>query len=83
MVAAAIKCCQAASGLVYRAGEVFLVGDTPSDIEAGIANRVEIIAVATGAYSADDLANFHPGHVLPDLADTGAVLNLIFGKERA
>ncbi len=82
VVAAAVERCQEASGLVYGVGEVFLVGDTPSDIEAGIANGIETIAVATGAYSTEDLAQCHPSHVLPDLSDTAAVLNLIFGGER-
>ena len=71
VVAAAIKRWQEASGLVYRGEEAFLVGDTPSDIEAGTANRTETIAVATGTYSAVDLAKCFPSHVLPDLSDTG------------
>ena len=79
VVAAAIQLCQEASGLVYGRDEVFLVGDTPSDIEAGSANGVSTIAVATGFYSCDDLAKCNPSHVLPDLSDTRAVLDLILG----
>ena len=82
VVAAAVERCQEASGLVYGAGEVFLFGDTPSDIEAGTANGIETIAVATGAYSADALAECRPSLVLPDLSDTERVLDLIFGDER-
>lgn len=51
VVAAAIERCQGVSGLSYGTGEVFLVGDTPSDVEAGTANGVKTIAVATGFYS--------------------------------
>ena len=83
VVAAAIERCQEASGLVYGAGEVFLVGDTPSDIEGGNANGVKTIAVATGFYSAEDLAKCRPSHVLPDLSGTQRVLDLIFGYERS
>ena len=61
---------------------MFLVGDTPSDIEAGIANGIETIAVATGAYSPEELGGCRPSHVLPDLSDTERVLDLIFGYEQ-
>ena len=82
VVAAAIERYHAASGLVYGPGEVFLVGDTPSDIEAGNANGVMSIAVATGFYSAENLAECHPTHVLADLSDTQTVLNLVLGTKR-
>ena len=83
VVADAIERCQEASGLVYGAGEVVLVGDTASDIEAGNANGVDTIALCTGFYSAEDLGKCNPSHVLPDLSDTGEVLGLIFGVSRS
>lgn len=78
VVAAAIERCQEVSGLVYGAGKLFVVGDTPSDVEAGKVNGAETIAVATGFYSAEDLAKCRPSHVLPDLSDIRTVLDLIF-----
>ena len=39
---------------------VCVVGDTPSDIAAARANRLPVIAVATGAYSLDELLNHQP-----------------------
>ena len=82
VVAAAIERCQEASGVVFQSGEMVLVGDTRSDIEAGAANGIQTIAVATGAYSRENLRDCHPTHNLPDLSDTEEVLNLIFGGER-
>ncbi len=83
VVAAAIERCQGVSGLSYGTGEVFLVGDTPSDVEAGTANGIETIAVATGFFSVKELAACHPNHVLPDLSDTRTVLDLILPVGRS
>ena len=40
--------------------QVYVVGDTPADIEAARAVNVPIIAVATGIYSFDDLCALEP-----------------------
>jgi len=40
--------------------QVYVVGDTPSDIEAARAVNVPVIAVATGIYSFDDLQALEP-----------------------
>ena len=39
---------------------VCVVGDTPRDIEAAKANRLPVIAVATGRFSYDELLKFDP-----------------------
>lgn len=79
VVAGAIASCQKSSGRVYLPEEVFLIGDSPSDIEAGNARQVYTVAVATGFYSAEDLTRLSPSHVLPDLTDTERVLALLLG----
>ena len=79
LVASAIADCQKLSGRVFASENVFVIGDSPSDIEAGKANSVRTLAVATGLYSVEDLAKFNPDHVLPDLSDTGTVLRLLLG----
>ena len=56
-----------------------LVGDTPSDVEAALANGASAVAVASGSFSADDLAQAGAHVVLPDLADTPAALHAILG----
>ena len=48
VVADAIARCQALSGRVYDSGEIFLIGDSPSDVEAGKANGIKTVAVANG-----------------------------------
>ena len=79
VVASAVASCQERYGRTYKPGEVFLIGDSPADVEAGNANGVVTLAVATGHYSAEDLAKFNPSHVLPDLSDTEGVLTLLLG----
>ena len=80
VVASAIAKCQELSGRTYSPGEIFLVGDTPHDVEAGRANGVRTLAVATGNYSVEELAKLNPTYVLPDLSDTDRVLGLLIGS---
>jgi phosphoglycolate phosphatase-like HAD superfamily hydrolase len=47
---------------------VCVVGDTPRDIEAAHANRLPVIAVATGNYSFDELADLKPEVCVSSLA---------------
>jgi phosphoglycolate phosphatase len=56
-----------------------LVGDTPLDVAAALATGARAVGVATGEYSAADLAAAGAHAVLPDLADTRCVLSAILG----
>lgn len=67
---------------VSRHGEpesVIVIGDTPHDVEAALAHDAVAVAVATGRFSAADLRDAGAHIVLPDLADTSAVLTAILG----
>ncbi len=79
VVASAIAKCQERSGRIYSPGEIFLVGDTPRDVEAGRANGVRTLAVGTGNYTVEELGKLNPTYVLPDLSDTERVLGLLLG----
>jgi phosphoglycolate phosphatase-like HAD superfamily hydrolase len=48
-------------------GRGFLIGDTPTDVEAGRANGLETIAVATGVNTLDELRASGATLVAPDL----------------
>jgi phosphoglycolate phosphatase-like HAD superfamily hydrolase len=54
-----------------------VIGDTPLDISAALAAGARAVGVATGSYSADDLAACGADSVLPDLTDTAAVLRAL------
>ncbi|HEX4029306.1 MAG TPA: HAD family hydrolase [Terracidiphilus sp.] len=60
----------AAMARELRAGtKICVVGDTPRDIEAARANRLAVIAVATGSYSFDELLKHQPEVCASSLAD--------------
>jgi len=74
------------AALTYRrsfAGEAtVLVGDTPLDVGAALASGARGVGVATGLFSAGELAAAGAHAVLPDLTDTGRVLAAILGLPR-
>ena len=82
VVASAVAACQNTTRRVYRPEEVFVIGDSPADIEAGNANGIRTLAVATGFYTVEHLGQFNPSYVLPDLSDTEAVLALLIDRPR-
>jgi phosphoglycolate phosphatase-like HAD superfamily hydrolase len=47
-------------GREIRAKDVFVIGDTPRDIEAAHASGFQAVGVATGRYSVADLTESHP-----------------------
>jgi phosphoglycolate phosphatase-like HAD superfamily hydrolase len=52
-----------------ESAKICIVGDTPRDIEAARANGLAVIAVATGNYSFDELAELEPQVCASSLAD--------------
>ena len=80
VVADAIARCQANSGRVYDSGEIFLIGDSPSDVEAGKANGINTVAVATGRCDTENLQALGPTFVFEDLSDTERVLGAVLGR---
>jgi phosphoglycolate phosphatase-like HAD superfamily hydrolase len=64
-------------GLDLGGERLVIVGDTPSDIACGRPIGARTIAVATGHYSVDDLAQHGPAFVFANLADTDAVMAAI------
>ncbi|MBC3843118.1 HAD hydrolase-like protein [Streptacidiphilus sp. 4-A2] len=53
---------------------VLLVGDTPRDVQAALANGAEVLAVASGSYDMTALHAAGARIVLPDLRDTARVM---------
>jgi phosphoglycolate phosphatase-like HAD superfamily hydrolase len=61
----------------FAADRVWVIGDTPHDVECGQVIGARTIAVATGRYSVDELRAHQPTAVFADLSDTAAVLALL------
>jgi len=64
-------------GIDFPPERVWIIGDTPHDIACGKAIGAKTIAVATGAFSVEQLSALHPTHTFKDLADTEALLRVI------
>lgn len=70
---------QDAFGVTLGGRDVIVIGDTPADISCGRTLGARAIAVATGAYSVDELGAHEPYAVFSDLSDTDAVMTAIIG----
>ena len=77
VVADAIVKCQTLSGKVYEREDIFVIGDSISDVEAGRANGINSVAVATGHYDMEKLKALGPTFVFEDLSDTEKVLGAL------
>ncbi len=64
-------------GIHVEGPGMVIIGDTPSDIACGRPVGARAIAVATGHYAVEALAEHGPDAVFADLGDTEAVLGAI------
>lgn len=64
-------------GVVITGADTVLIGDTPSDVETAHANGCRVVAVASGKTSAHELRDAGADHVLDDLTDVHAVLDVL------
>lgn len=62
-------------GIAYDS--VWVIGDTPLDIECARSVGAKVVAVTTGMVDAEELARHHPDLLLDDLSDVERVLSTI------
>lgn len=74
---AALKLVHERLGVDFDPGDVWVIGDTPADIECARAISANIVAVATGMYSAEELSAFAPAHLFDDFAEFHRFLKLL------
>ena len=60
----------------FAPDRVWVIGDTPADVQCGRAIGAKVLAVATGIYSAAQLAAAEPDHLVSDFSDAEALLAL-------
>lgn len=73
----ALSRAEEAWGVRFDPSEVFVIGDTPRDIECGLAHGVMTLGVATGNFDVGDLRAAGAHHVMEDFSDivqAGALL---------
>lgn len=61
----------------FDADSTVIIGDSPSDIEAGRDGGATVLTVATGTTTAAQLRQAGATAVLPDLQDTAAVIDAV------
>ena len=67
-------------GEEFSPENIFVIGDTPRDIECGKIIGAKTVAIATGDYSRDQLASHHPDFLFEDLSDTEHVISVLLGE---
>jgi len=77
LVPIAIAAAEAATGVRIAAQDVVVIGDTPLDIDCARAHGAVSVAVATGPYSVEQLAEAGADVVVGTLEDTAAVLRVL------
>jgi len=69
------------TGIPFGPQSTVLIGDTPTDVAAARDGPARIIAVATGDFSVDDLAEAGAATVLADLTSTTALIAALYTAE--
>lgn len=64
-------------GEEFTPDQIYVIGDTPRDIECGKAFGAITVAVSTGKYSREELATHHPDFLFDDFSDPAAVMAAI------
>ena len=64
-------------GISFSEENTFVIGDTPHDISCARAFGAKALAVATGSFSHEQLAQHEPDALFADLSDTNAVLTAL------
>ncbi|MGQ0649682.1 MAG: HAD family hydrolase [Gemmatimonadaceae bacterium] len=75
--AIAVRRAQQSLGIAVDGDRVIIIGDTPADIHCGRGIGARAIAVATGHYTVEELAQHAPAAVFPDLSNTDAIMRAI------
>ncbi len=80
LVAVARQAARAAYGADFTGPSTVLIGDTPLDVAAALATGARAVGVATGSFTAADLAAAGAHAVLPGLTDASLVLAAVTGE---
>lgn len=73
----ALKLVHERMGLDFDPSDVWVIGDTPADVECARAIGANAVAVATGMYSAEELAATAPDHLFDDFTEFQRFLTLL------
>lgn len=77
LVEVAIAAAEEATGHRFDRARTVLVGDTPHDIQAARESGSKVIAVATGRFDVNALAQHEPDAVIRDMSDTATFISTV------
>jgi phosphoglycolate phosphatase-like HAD superfamily hydrolase len=63
-------------GREIDAGDVWVIGDTPLDVQCARAVGAKVVAVATGWHPIEELAEHNPDYLFADLSEAEELLRL-------
>jgi phosphoglycolate phosphatase-like HAD superfamily hydrolase len=66
-------------GIEFPPEKIYVIGDTPRDIECGRAIGAKTVAIATGHYSLEELAEHMPDFLFRDFSETERVVECLLG----
>ena len=64
-------------GHFFDKKDIWIVGDSVNDIKCAQANHLKSLAVASGHVKEEELAEYHPSALLPDLVPTEKIVNIL------
>jgi len=73
----AVRRCQLKYNRKPEPQDIFVIGDTPSDIQCAKPHGAVSVAVAAAHYKEKDLDAFQPDHILTDFTDLDAALRIL------
>lgn len=77
LVPHAIRRAREKFGITVSRDRVYVIGDTPRDVECARPHGAIAVAVATGEYSAEELRAHAPDHLFQDFSEVEAVLKIL------
>lgn len=77
VAAEALEAAERFLGQAVAADDVVVIGDTPLDVRCARSISARAVAVLTGWHAREDLVAAAPDHLLDDLSDTAALLEIL------
>ncbi|MBN2414027.1 haloacid dehalogenase-like hydrolase [candidate division KSB1 bacterium] len=63
--------------VIPKPDDVYVIGDTPADINCAKPHGALAVAIGASFYTVDQLKEYNPDYLLTDLSDTGQVLQIL------
>ena len=76
LVPIAVNRCEELRGITLRPEDVYVIGDTPLDIQCAKPFGARTLVVATGIHTKEELLKEKPHHFFPDLKDTTEIMKI-------